>query len=273
MFRNNNQFGGNLEQLANRIRELISQPERQVSTIPDGTEANIRTAVATITELNTLSKRVNEELAKQRVKINSMLGRLRNSDLARIREQPFNLPPFPTQDTTTPFITALEGLANALDTFHSAPNNRGNVAPLTNYITQVALPDGAQRGELLIEIVDSMLSSVITTDNGAQRKAVIEALNTKFGAANVATVVNNYDRGNQPGAPGGQAPPTIPAQQQQAPPARPVQQQQAPPTIPAQQQQQAPPARPVQQQQAPPARPAGQQGGSNIIKLNLKNLL
>jgi hypothetical protein len=269
MFRNNNQYGGNLEQLANRIRELISQPERQVSTIPAGTEADIKTAITNIQALNTLSQQVKEELALQKVKINSMLGKLRNSDLARIREQQIQLPNFPDQNITTPFITALEGLAKALDTFHGDQNNRSNVAPLTNYINNVVLLEGDQRNRLLTEIVDSMLSSVITTDNGAQRKAVIEALNRKFTDAIVNPVVTAYDRDNQP-----------PAQQQQAPPARPAQQQQtqqqAPPARPAQQQQ-APPARPAQQQQAPPARPVqqppGQQGGSKIIKLNLKNLL
>jgi hypothetical protein len=228
MFRNNNQLGGNIEQLRERINFLINQPERQVSTVPEGAQRDIDGAVRTIGELNRISQQVKEALAKQKVRINTMLGKLNNTDLRRIREQQFTLPPIPPQQDSNNFIISLERLATALDNYN---RERNNLTPLTTYINRLDLtliPENRQ--ELLNETVESMLSSV----RPDQRQTIITALNGKFGQAQVAPVVDAFNVGQ--------------ALDQAGEPAQGLPQQ-------------------------PPQQPPGQQGGSNIIKLNLRKLL
>ena len=286
MFRNNNQLGGNMGQLRERINFLINQPVRQVSTVPEGAQEQIQGAVRTIGELNRISQQVKEALAKQKVKINTMLGKLNNAELKRIREQQLTLPPIPPREDSNNFITSLERLASALDNYN---RERNNLAPLTTYLTGLNLTQLSDdnRQELLKETVESMLSSV-RPDQGQQ---IVTALNGKFGQDQVTPVVQAFNQAGQPqGQPQGQqrpppagqqgqqgAPPPA-GQQQGAPPAG--QQQGAPPPAgqqgapPAGQQQGAPPPAGQQGQQgAPPPAGQGQQGGSNIIKLNLINLL
>jgi hypothetical protein len=173
MYRKYNQLGGTIEELRQKINQLISQPASTVRVLDPATEQNFKTAVARIGELNTVSQQINQELARNKVLIATMLGKLNNSDLKRIIEQTTNLGDIPESTSSNNFINQVDTLATALDNYN---RNRGDLTPLNQYLTNNFKPNELQqeqRTELEELLVESMLS-VVTQD---QREAIAKALN------------------------------------------------------------------------------------------------
>ena len=181
MNRNNNQIGGNIDQLRQRINYLVSQAPTQISSITPRDIANITRASTDLAALNTLAQDLNLEIAKTKVKINSMLGVLRNSDLKKIIDTPVRLPNIPPQNTTSDLIALMEGLVQALDTYHQ--NRETNLPGLLTYIRGIVIPAtvvDANLNSFLTELVDSTLNSVPEAD----RDAIKTALRTKGATVN-----------------------------------------------------------------------------------------
>jgi hypothetical protein len=173
MYRKYNQLGGTIEELRQKINQLISQPASTVRVLDPATEQNFRTAVARVEELNGVSQQINQELARNKVLIATMLGKLNNSDLKRIIEQTTNLGDIPASTTSNNFINQVDLLATSLDNYN---RNRDDLTPLTQYLTNNFRPNELQP-EQRLEMEELIVESMLSVVKAEQRNTVATALN------------------------------------------------------------------------------------------------